>query len=89
MSKVIPHSLFTEFDINLFKSEKHFRLYQKLGSHLVELDGTKGVYFAVWAPTAKSVSVIGDFNSWEEGKHELFVRWDESGIWEGFIPGIE
>ena len=89
MSKVIPHSLFTEFDINLFKSGKHFRLYQKLGSHLVELDGTKGVYFAVWAPTAKSVSVIGDFNSWEEGKHELFVRWDESGIWEGFIPGIE
>ena len=68
MAKVIPHSFFTEFDINLFKSGKHFRLYQKLGSHLVELDGTKGVYFAVWAPTAKSVSVIGDFNSWEEGE---------------------
>ncbi|MEM1257859.1 MAG: 1,4-alpha-glucan branching protein GlgB [Bacteroidota bacterium] len=89
MENVIPHSLFTEFDVNLFKSGKHFRLYEKLGSHLVELNGEKGTYFAVWAPTAKSVSVIGDFNYWVEGSHELFVRWDESGIWEGFIPGIE
>ena len=55
----------------------------------MELNGETGTYFAVWAPTAKSVSVIGDFNHWVEGSHELFVRWDESGIWEGFIPGIE
>ncbi|MEO0570130.1 MAG: 1,4-alpha-glucan branching protein GlgB [Bacteroidota bacterium] len=89
MANVIPHSLFTEFDINLFKSGKHFRLYEKLGSHRIELNGEKGTYFAVWAPTAKSVSVIGDFNYWVEGDHELFVRWDESGIWEGFVPGIE
>ncbi len=89
MTKVLPHSRFTEFDINLFKSGKHFRLYEKLGSHLMEVDGVKGTYFAVWAPTAKAVSVVGDFNYWVEGEHKLFVRWDESGIWEGFIPGVE
>jgi 1,4-alpha-glucan branching enzyme len=86
MSKVIVHSLFSEFDIDLFKAGKHFKLYEKLGSHPIELDGVKGTYFAVWAPTANSVSVIGDFNSWQEHSHALNVRWDESGIWEGFIP---
>ena len=89
MGKVVPHSLFSDFDIDLFKSGKHFRLYEKLGSHLVEVDGVKGVYFAVWAPTAKAVSVVGDFNYWLEGEHPLNVRWDASGIWEGFIPGLE
>ncbi|MFC0781175.1 1,4-alpha-glucan branching protein GlgB [Flavobacterium sp. HJSW_4] len=88
MSKVIPHSLFTDFDIDLFKAGKHFRLYEKLGAHLVEVDGVKGVYFAVWAPTAHSVSVVGDFNYWTQGEHLLNVRWDSSGIWEGFIPDI-
>jgi len=89
MSKVIAHSLFSEFDINLFKSGKHFKLYEKLGSHPIEVNGEKGTYFAVWAPTAKSVSVVGDFNNWQSHDHQLNVRWDESGIWEGFIPGIE
>ncbi|WP_422084098.1 1,4-alpha-glucan branching protein GlgB [Ulvibacterium sp.] len=89
MANVIPHSLFTDFDISLFKAGKHYRLYEKLGSHPMELNGQKGTYFAVWAPTAKSVSVVGDFNYWIEGDHKLFVRWDESGIWEGFIPGID
>ncbi|NNL08224.1 MAG: 1,4-alpha-glucan branching protein GlgB, partial [Croceitalea sp.] len=89
MGNVIPHSLFSEFDINLFKSGKHYRLYDKLGSHLIEVNGQKGTYFAVWAPTAKAVSVVGDFNYWLEGDHKLMVRWDESGIWEGFIPGVE
>ncbi|WP_036383407.1 1,4-alpha-glucan branching protein GlgB [Muricauda sp. MAR_2010_75] len=89
MSNVIVHSLFSEFDINLFKAGKHFRLYDKLGSHLIEVDGVKGTYFAVWAPSAKSVSVIGDFNYWNAGEHELNVRWDASGIWEGFIPGVD
>ena len=88
MAQVKVHSLFTEFDINLFKSGKHFRLYEKFGSHLVTVDGIDGVYFAVWAPTAKQVSVIGDFNYWMEGEHQLNVRWDSSGIWEGFIPLI-
>jgi 1,4-alpha-glucan branching enzyme len=57
--------------------------------NLLELDGVKGVYFAVWAPTAHSVSVIGDFNFWTQGEHLLQVRWDSSGIWEGFIPNVE
>lgn len=89
MSKVVAHSLFTEFDIDLFKAGKHFRLYEKLGSHLAEVDGKKGTYFAVWAPSAKSVSVIGDFNFWNAEEHKLNVRWDSSGIWEGFIPGVD
>ncbi|WP_343486737.1 1,4-alpha-glucan branching protein GlgB [Allomuricauda sp. d1] len=89
MANVLSHSLFTDFDIDLFKSGKHYRLFEKLGSHLVEVDGKKGTYFAVWAPSAKAVSVIGDFNYWTEGEHPLFVRWDESGIWEGFIPGVK
>ncbi|MEZ4794182.1 MAG: 1,4-alpha-glucan branching protein GlgB [Flavobacteriaceae bacterium] len=87
--QVIPHSLFTEFDINLFKAGKHFRLYEKMGAHLTEVGGQTGVYFAVWAPSAKAVSVIGDFNYWIEGEHPLNVRWDGSGIWEGFIPEVQ
>ena len=89
MNNVIVHSFFTDFDINLFKIGKHFRLFEKFGSHLTTVDGKKGTYFAVWAPSAKSVSVIGDFNNWTEGEHKLYVRWDKSGIWEGFIPGID
>ncbi|MCM4156689.1 1,4-alpha-glucan branching protein GlgB [Gramella sp. AN32] len=87
--EVQVHSLFSDFDISLFKSGKHYRLYERFGAHLIEKDGVKGVYFAVWAPSAKHVSVVGDFNFWLEGDHPLNVRWDGSGIWEGFIPGIE
>ena len=86
MAKVKAFSLFTEFDINLFKGGKHYRLYEKFGAHPMEVDGEKGVYFSVWAPSAYKVSVIGDFNYWNDKQHELNVRWDESGIWEGFIP---
>ncbi|MGS2726377.1 1,4-alpha-glucan branching protein GlgB [Psychroserpens sp. BH13MA-6] len=88
MAEVIVHSLFTDFDINLFKSGKHYKLYEKMGSHIITVDGVEGTYFAVWAPSAKMVSVIGDFNFWVEGEHKLNVRWDESGIWEGFIPHV-
>lgn len=89
MAEVITHSFFTEFDIDLFKSGKHFKLYEKFGAHPMELDGVEGVYFSVWAPSAKSVSVIGDFNYWNAKQHKLNVRWDESGIWEGFIPNVK
>ncbi|MBE0392342.1 1,4-alpha-glucan branching protein GlgB [Flavobacterium sp. PL002] len=89
MSNVLSHSLFTDFDIDLFKAGKHFRLYEKLGAHLIEKEGVQGVYFAVWAPTAKTVSVVGDFNYWTQGAHLLEVRWDSSGIWEGFIPNVQ
>ncbi len=88
MAKVIAHSLFTEFDIDLFKLGKHYRLYQKFGSHPMTVKGVKGTYFAVWAPSAKQVSVIGDFNYWKDNEHLLNVRWDSSGIWEGFIPNV-
>ena len=88
MGHVIPQSLFTDFDINLFKAGKHYRLYEKLGAHPMTCNGEEGTYFAVWAPSAKSVSVVGDFNFWVGGEHELKVRWDDSGIWEGFIPGV-
>jgi 1,4-alpha-glucan branching enzyme len=86
MSKVIAHSLFSDFDISLFKGGKHYKLYEKFGSHIITKDGVKGTYFAVWAPNAKEVSVIGDFNYWNDQEHPLNVRWDSSGIWEGFIP---
>lgn len=89
MTKTQVHSLFTDFDIDLFKSGKHYRLYEKMGSHLIEVNGTKGTYFAVWAPSATAVSVVGDFNYWQEDDHKLNVRWDGSGIWEGFIPGVQ
>ena len=89
-NKNIEHfSLFTDFDIQLFKSGKHYRLYQKLGAHLVEVEGKQGVYFAVWAPSAKKVEIAGSFNDWQRNQHQLMVRWDESGIWEGFIEGVE
>ncbi|MUU77410.1 1,4-alpha-glucan branching protein GlgB [Winogradskyella endarachnes] len=88
MAEIINYSLFTDFDINLFKSGKHYRLYEKFGSHIITVDGVEGVYFSVWAPSANTVSVVGDFNYWTEGEHKLSVRWDSSGIWEGFIPGL-
>lgn len=88
MNNVLTHSLFTDFDINLFKSGKHFRLHDKMGSHICTVNGVKGTYFAVWAPSAKQVSVVGDFNFWTDGEYKLNVRWDSSGIWEGFIPEI-
>ena len=88
MAKTKPFSLFTEFDINLFKAGKHYKLYEKFGSHVVTVDGETGTYFAVWAPSAKSISVVGDFNYWIEGEHMLNVRWDGSGIWEGFVPNV-
>ncbi len=85
---VIPSTLFTDYDIELFRSGKHFRLYEKLGSHTMEVEGKAGTYFAVWGPSAKSVAVKGNFNGWNTESHPLFPRWDGSGIWEGFIPAI-
>ncbi len=87
-TNVLPFSLFTDYDINLWKAGKLFRAYDKLGSHVLEVQGQKGTHFAVWAPSAKSVSVIGDFNGWERTAHPLNPRWDSSGIWEGFVPAI-
>lgn len=88
LKNVEVFSRFSDFDISLFKSGKHFRLFEKFGSHVTEYQGVTGTYFAVWAPAAKSVSVIGNFNYWNKDSHHLFVRWDESGIWEGFVPHV-
>jgi 1,4-alpha-glucan branching enzyme len=81
-------SLLTDHDIYLFKEGNHFGLYEKLGSHPMTVDGREGTLFAVWAPNAEAVSVVGDFNGWDKTIHQLKVRNDGSGIWEGFIPDI-
>lgn len=81
-------SLFGEVDSYLFREGNHFRLYEKLGAHMV-LDGDEeGTYFAVWAPNARDVSVIGDFNGWDRTRHPLAPKEDGSGVWEGFLPGV-
>jgi len=81
-------SLLTELDIYLFKQGKHFRLYEKLGAHLVTVNGIAGCFFAVWAPNASAVSVVSDFNEWNPETGLLKPRHDGSGIWEGFFPGV-
>jgi 1,4-alpha-glucan branching enzyme len=88
LNAVEPYSRFTDFDIDLFKGGKHYKLYEKLGSHVVEHKGVIGTYFAVWAPNAQFVSVIANFNGWNNTSHPLNYRWDASGIWEGFIPNV-
>ncbi|SKB89206.1 1,4-alpha-glucan branching protein GlgB [Daejeonella lutea] len=82
------YSRFTDFDISLFRAGKHYKLYEKLGSHVVTHQGLQGTYFAVWVPNARHVSVEGNFNGWNKTSHPMQVRWDGSGIWETFIPGI-
>lgn len=81
-------SLLTEDDLYLFNEGSHMHLYEKLGSHPMTVDnGVEGTYFAVWAPDAYRIAVIGDFNGWNRHSHELRAR-GYSGIWEGFIPGL-
>jgi 1,4-alpha-glucan branching enzyme len=87
--KVWPYSRFTEMDIDLFRSGKHARLYQLFGAHTEKLNGVEGTYFALWAPNATRVSVIGNFNAWNDEECPLLNRWDSSGIWEGFIPHVK
>jgi len=81
-------TLLTDQDIYLFKEGNHFNLYNKLGSHTLTGDDVEGTYFAVWAPNAERVSVMGNFNQWGNESHPLKVREDASGIWEGLIPGV-
>ena len=77
----------TDFDIYLFNAGDHHRIYDKLGAHYAEVNGIGGVQFAVWAPGARSVSVIGNFNGWDRRKHAMRVL-GSSGIWEIFVPGL-
>lgn len=78
-------NILTDDDIYLFNEGSHFRLYEKLGSHPISREGVDGTYFAVWAPDAEKISVVGDFNGWQKDSHPLRPR-AQSGIWEGFIP---
>ena len=80
-------SLLTENDLYLFNEGSHYRIYDKLGGHLVHANGERGACFAVWAPAAREVHVMGDFNGWNKESHALRPR-GSSGIWEGFIPGL-
>lgn len=82
-------SRLSEMDIYLFKQGTHTKLYDKLGSHSMVHEGCSGVYFAVWAPNAAALSVRGDFNDYSTDSHPLKLRDDDSGIWEGFIAGVE
>ncbi len=83
---VSPQRL-TEDDIYLFGEGTHVRLYQKFGAHLTSEKGVNGTLFAVWAPNAEEVHVIGDFDSWKPGKHRLTPH-GSSGVWEGFVAGV-
>ena len=82
------YSLLTDEDVSNYQAGTNYRLYEKFGSHSIKVNDVWGMYFCVWAPNATSVSVIGDFNHWENHQHELYPRWDKSGIWEGFIPNF-
>jgi 1,4-alpha-glucan branching enzyme len=77
----------TDFDLHLLAEGAHYRTYEKLGAHRAESDGRSGVRFAVWAPNASAVSIIGDFNGWARDRHPMTLR-PEAGVWEGFVADI-
>ena len=83
------YSIFTEEAVNNFQQGTLYNAYQYFGNKQLEVLDTEGTYFAVWAPNATRVSIVGNFNNWRDGIHPLFVRLDKSGIWEGFIPGCK
>ena len=82
------YSILYDDDIITFQNGTNYSLYRKFGSKQVTVLETEGFHFTVWAPNATKVSVIGNFNNWNRDAHPLTPRWDKSGIWEGFIPGI-
>src|SRR5215470_17280542 len=81
------HVLLGEQDLFLFNEGTHVRLYEKLGAHPLTVDGEAGTYFAVWAPNADQVSVMGAFNTWDKTSHALVPK-GQSGVWERFFPGV-
>ena len=85
-SESVPPTI-GELDLHLFGEGKHEHIYEKLGAQLVTHNGVRGVSFAVWAPNAQRVSVVGDFNGWDGSRHSMH-RLDESGVWEVFIRGL-
>ena len=92
-NEVIKHDTYffshelSDFDLHLFGEGRHYGIYHKFGAHPRVREGVAGVHFAVWAPNAKRVSVVGDFNLWDGRKHAMQAR-GSSGVWELFVPGI-
>jgi 1,4-alpha-glucan branching enzyme len=82
------YSILYDDDISTYQDGTHYNLYKKFGSKRLVVLGKEGYYFCVWAPNATKVTVVGNFNDWNKNSHLLHPRWDKSGIWEGFIPGI-
>jgi 1,4-alpha-glucan branching enzyme len=80
-------SMLSADDLHLYNEGTHYRLYEKLGAHLTTSDGVEGTHFAVWAPNAERVSIVGDFNGWDGDSHGMRSR-EQSGIWEAFLPGV-
>ena len=83
------YSILYDDDIATYQNGTHYNLYKKFGSKRLTVLEKEGYYFCVWAPNATKVSVTGNFNDWNKNSHQLHPRWDKSGIWEGFIPGIK
>ena len=81
------YSLFTDEVIKNFQEGTLYNAYAFFGNQQITVLGKPGTYFAVWAPNATELSIVGNFNDWKENEHPLYVRLDQSGIWEGFIPG--
>src|SRR5215471_10194955 len=89
MTEIVQESLFSDFDLHLFGQGKHYHLYEKMGAHPRVLNGVAGTHFATWAPNARTVSVIGDFNQWNRSSHPMWRRHNDLGVWECFIPGVQ
>ena len=81
-------SIFSDFDLYLFGQGKHYNLYEKMGAHPFTINGVEGVNFAVWAPNAQTVSVIGDFNGWNRSANPMHLRHNDLGVWECFVPAL-
>src|SRR5258708_21716849 len=82
-------SVFSEFDLYLFGQGKNYQIYEKMGAHVRTVNGITGVHFAVWAPNAQGVSVIGDFNAWNRSANPMHLRHLDLGVWECFIPNLQ
>ncbi len=82
-------SIFSEDDLYLFGQGKEYRIYEKMGAHVRNINGVTGTNFATWAPNAMAVSVIGDFNDWRRNANPMLLRHHELGVWECFIPGVQ
>src|ERR1700744_2090449 len=80
-------NLLTSYDLHLFNEGTHNRLFEKFGAHVTELNGKRGTHFAVWAPNAERLSVVGDFNGWNPDSHPMNPR-ESSGAWEAFIRDL-